>query len=423
METTAGGALWQEAGFGLYIHWPFCRTKCPYCDFNSHVAGAVDHERWASALIKELDHVADQLGNRPLNSIFFGGGTPSLMEPATAGALIDRAQDRFAAASDLEITLEANPTSVERDRLASFKTAGVNRLSLGVQSLDDQALRFLGREHSAKEALMAVDEAARLFSRFSFDLIYARPGQTLEAWSDELTRALEYANGHLSVYQLTIEQGTRFFHLHQQGALNLPEDDLQADLFDLTQSQLEAAGLPAYEISNHAAPGEACRHNIIYWQAGDYAGIGPGAHGRLTIDDRRFATETERMPRSWLNKVETVGHGDKPRDEIDSSGQVIEMVLMGLRMANGISVDRIERLSGRPLSKSLNENALGHFIDEGWLRLDGGRLYTTQNGRLRLNSILAELLDLPGEKNHGRLTHDERSSAMAVSSVSVSGCS
>ena len=415
--------MWTEAGFGLYIHWPFCRTKCPYCDFNSHVAGAIDHERWAKALIKDLDHVADELGKRPLNSIFFGGGTPSLMEPATAGALIDRALDRFAADADLEITLEANPTSVERDQLASFKAAGVNRLSLGVQSLDDQALRFLGREHSAKEALSAVETAAQLFSRFSFDLIYARPEQTLKAWSDELTRALDYANGHLSVYQLTIEQGTRFYHLHQQGALNLPADDLQADLFNFTQSHLEAAGLPAYEISNHAAPGDSCRHNIIYWQAGDYAGIGPGAHGRLTIDGRRVATETERMPRAWLDKVEKLGHGEKPREEIDAAGQIIEMVLMGLRMTEGIAVDRIQRLSGDPLSKSLNGKALSHFIDEGWLRLDNGRLSTTQDGRLRLNSILADLLDPPGEKNFVRLTHDERSSAMATSSMSASECS
>ena len=287
----------DPAGFGLYIHWPFCRSKCPYCDFNSHVEGQVDHISWQKALLSELDHVADAVGRRPLTSIFFGGGTPSLMAPETAGALIERATLRFEAEPGLEITLEANPTSAERDRLADFRNAGVNRLSLGVQALDDAALRFLGREHSAKEALAAVDHAATLFSRFSFDLIYARPGQTLDAWKSELNRALGHAGGHLSVYQLTIEPGTRFFNLHERGQLNLPEGDLQADMFELTRETLSAAGLPPYEISNHAADGEACRHNLVYWQARDYAGIGPGAHGRLTIDGQRIATSTERMPR------------------------------------------------------------------------------------------------------------------------------
>lgn len=387
-----GVDITSEVGFGLYIHWPFCRSKCPYCDFNSHVEGVVDHERWTKALVAELDHVADGVGKRPISSIFFGGGTPSLMAPSTVGTLIDRAIDRFGALPDLEITLEANPTSVERDRLAAFKTAGINRVSLGIQSLDDNALRFLGREHSAGEALEAVDHAASLFSRFSFDLIYARPGQTVKAWRDELGRALDHADGHLSVYQLTIEQGTRFYNLHQQGTLKLPEDDLQADLFEETQHQLEAANLPAYEISNHAAPGEACRHNITYWQAGDYAGIGPGAHGRLNIDGQRLATQTERMPRAWLERVDRHGHGEVPREVIETSDQVIEMVLMGLRTTDGIEIDRLERLSGRPIFETLHGETLRRFIDEGWLCLNEKRLAASRTGLLRLNALLSALL-------------------------------
>jgi oxygen-independent coproporphyrinogen-3 oxidase len=410
------------AGFGLYIHWPFCRSKCPYCDFNSHVAGVVDHDRWVKALEAELDHVADEIGKRPLTSIFFGGGTPSLMQPATAGGLIERAIERFGAECDIEITLEANPTSAEKNRLADFRAAGVNRLSLGVQALDDQALRFLGREHRAVEALLAVDHAARLFPRFSFDLIYARPGQTVRAWEDELDRALGHAGGHLSVYQLTIEQGTRFYCLRQAGSLVLPDDDIQADLYDLTQDRLEAAGLPAYEISNHAAPAEACRHNLLYWQAGDYAGIGPGAHGRLTVDGQRLATQTERMPRAWLDRVDRFGHGELPRETIPLSEQVIEMMLMGLRLTRGIDIARLEALSGRPLGESLNGKALATFVDKGWLDLAGGRLTATRAGLVRLNAILTGLLDPEQETNDGRLTHRQRSSVNQIAPASVSGC-
>ncbi len=385
----------DTAGFGLYIHWPFCRSKCPYCDFNSHVEGQVDHHRWREALLLELDHVFDAVGRRPLTSIFFGGGTPSLMAPKTAEALIQRAIDHFGAKPDLEITLEANPTSAERQRLADFRSAGINRLSLGVQALDDTALRFLGREHSAREALAAVDHAATLFPRFSFDLIYARPEQTLDAWSDELSRALGHAGGHLSVYQLTIEPGTRFFNLHERGQLNLPEDDLQADMFELTREKLTAAGLPPYEISNHAAEGEACRHNLVYWRSGDYAGIGPGAHGRLTIGEQRFTTDTERMPRAWLERVETNGHGEQPRHPISRDEQVIEMVLMGLRLEQGIDVPRLERLSGRPVRKALNAAAMDRFETEGWIDVDDRKLCATAAGLARLNTIIGALLDPP----------------------------
>ncbi|MEZ5931849.1 MAG: radical SAM family heme chaperone HemW [Alphaproteobacteria bacterium] len=383
----------NTAGFGLYIHWPFCRSKCPYCDFNSHVEGAVDHARWREALLAELRHVADSVGRRPLTSIFFGGGTPSLMDPRTAEALITGATALFGAEDDIEITLEANPTSADQVRLADFRRAGVNRLSLGVQALDDQALRFLGREHSADEALAAVDHAATLFPRFSFDLIYARPGQTLAAWSAELARALDHAGGHLSVYQLTIEPGTRFFTLQQRGQLDLPEDDLQADLFELTRETLAAAGLPAYEISNHAREGDACRHNLIYWRAGDYLGIGPGAHGRLTLGEQRFATSTERMPRAWLEQVERLGHGGIVREPIALEEQIVEMVLMGLRLDQGIDIARLERLSGRALRETLNAAAIDSFEEEGWLQRDDRRLRATETGFQRLNGLLSRLLD------------------------------
>ncbi|MEL6964201.1 MAG: radical SAM family heme chaperone HemW [Pseudomonadota bacterium] len=382
----------DSLGFGLYIHWPFCRSKCPYCDFNSHVEGNVDHERWRHALLAELAHLSQTIGRRPLTSIFFGGGTPSLMAPLTAAALIEQATTDFGATPDIEITLEANPTSVECGRLRDFKEAGVNRLSLGVQSLNDDALRFLGREHSAREALKAVDQAARLFSRFSFDLIYARPGQTVDAWSDELNRALNYTNNHLSVYQLTIEPGTRFFNLHQRGQLELPEDDLQADLFEFTRSTLTAAGLPPYEISNHAADGEACKHNLVYWRTGDYAGIGPGAHGRVTLQGKRFATTTTRMPRAWLDKVETEGHSELPRELISINDQIIEMMLMGLRLEEGVDLKRLEQLAGRGWRDILNAAAIDAFFDEGWLTLDETRLQATESGLQRLNAILGSLL-------------------------------
>ncbi|MGI9418359.1 MAG: radical SAM family heme chaperone HemW, partial [Geminicoccaceae bacterium] len=296
---------------------------------------------------------------------------------------------------DIEITLEANPTSAERERLSDFAAAGVNRLSLGVQSLEDRALRFLGREHGAKEALAAVDHAAKIFPRFSFDLIYARPGQTLEAWAAELRQALAHAGDHLSVYQLTIEPGTRFFNLHRRGELTLPEDDLQADMFECTRETLAAAGLPAYEISNHAREGEACRHNLIYWRAGDYAGVGPGAHGRITVDGRRFATSTACMPRAWLERVEQHGHGEDAREAIERDEQVVEMLLMGLRLDEGIDVERLQRLSGRPLRATLNAQALDGFTNEGWIEHGDGNLRATGAGLARLNAIITELLDLP----------------------------
>jgi putative oxygen-independent coproporphyrinogen III oxidase len=382
-----------EPGFGLYVHWPFCLAKCPYCDFNSHVGGGIDHGRWRQALLCELDHFAGEIGPRPLTSIFFGGGTPSLMAPATAAAVIERAAQRFGLDGAIEITLEANPTSVEAGRLAGFCAAGVNRVSLGVQALDDAALAFLGRGHSADEALAALELAAGLFARVSFDLIYARPGQDVAAWLAELDRALDYAGGHLSLYQLTIEPGTRFAALEAQGALAMPDGDLQAELYEATQERLAAAGLPAYEISNHARPGEECRHNLTYWRAGDWVGIGPGAHGRLTLGGRRVAAETARMPRAWLESVERAGHAERPREHIPTREQVEELLLMGLRLAEGVPVRRIEETSGRPFEEAVHGAAFQDLRAAGLIEIRDGRLLASGAGRQRLNGVLLALLE------------------------------
>ncbi|HSA79632.1 MAG TPA: radical SAM family heme chaperone HemW [Geminicoccaceae bacterium] len=381
------------AGFGLYVHWPFCRAKCPYCDFNSHVAPAVDEERWTRALIAEIDRSARELGRRTLASIFFGGGTPSLMAPATVAAVIERATALFPPDPDLEITLEANPTSIEAGRLAGFRAAGVNRVSLGVQALLDADLRFLGREHSAAEALAAVALAARLFPRFSFDLIYGRPGQTAAAWQTELEQALDHADGHLSVYQLTIEPGTRFDLLQRTGALAMPDDDAQAELYELTQERLAAAGLSAYEISNHARPGEECRHNLIYWRSGEWLGIGPGAHGRLNASAARIAAEAWRLPKAWLDRVECRGSGERRRTPLTRAEQVEELLVMGLRLREGVELERLTAIAGRPIDQSLDRAALTRLVEDGWLTMTGGRLAATAAGRQRLDGILAVLPD------------------------------
>jgi oxygen-independent coproporphyrinogen-3 oxidase len=382
-------------GFGLYVHWPFCRAKCPYCDFNSHVAGAVDHPRWARALVRELDHFADLAERRPLTSVFFGGGTPSLMAPSTVAAVLAQAERRLGFDPEIEITLEANPTSVEAGKLEGFRAAGINRVSLGVQALDDAALRFLGREHTAREALAAVDLAAGLFDRFSFDLIAARPGQTVDSWEAELGRALDHAGGHLSIYQLTIETGTRFGVLFEQGALQLPPDELQADLFEITQTVLTVAGLPAYEISNHARPGEEARHNLTYWRSGDWLAIGPGAHGRLGQGPERIGTSTARMPRAWLERVERDGHAEEPREPLSRRDQLTELLMMGLRLAEGIPIARLETVGGAPLAHLLDPAALGALETEGLLACRNGRLVATPAGRQRLDAVLHTLLGRP----------------------------
>ena len=381
-----------SSGFGLYVHWPFCRAKCPYCDFNSHVEGDVEESDWARALVGAIDRYADELGPRRLDTIFFGGGTPSLMAPATVAAVIDRAIARFAPAPDLEITLEANPTSTETARLHEVRAAGVNRVSLGVQALDDDALRFLGREHTAAEAIAAVDLAARVFPRFSFDLIYARPAQTAAAWAAELERALAHAGGHLSVYQLTIEPGTRFHLLARTGALRMPDDEAQADLYECTQEVLAAAGLAAYEISNHARPGEACRHNLIYWRSGEWLGIGPGAHGRLEQGGLRIATEAWRLPKVWLERAQRTGTGERTRAVLCLHERVEELLVMGLRLREGIDIARLETLAGGSLEQLLDLRAVERLIGEGWLTRDDGRIAATAAGRQRLEGILPMLL-------------------------------
>ncbi len=379
-----------DPGFGVYIHWPFCRSKCPYCDFNSHVAAAIDQDRWRAALARELAHFAGDTGARTVTSIFFGGGTPSLMEPETVAGLIAAVGDYWTVADTLEITLEANPTSVEAGRFAAFREAGVNRLSLGVQSLDDDALAFLGREHSAAEARDAITLAAAHFPRFSFDLIYARPGQTARAWRRELAEALDIAGGHLSLYQLTIEPGTAF-HLSGVAAA---DDDRGAALYQAAREMLSAAGLPAYEISNHARPGEECRHNMTTWRGGDYVGIGPGAHGRLT-GDGTGATEAvnqTRMPAHWLAAVEARGHGTARRTRLRAGERSDELVMMGLRLAEGIGRERFRRLTGTDIGEAVDGAALERLRDGGFLVADDHGLRVTDTGGLRLNAVLVALL-------------------------------
>ena len=381
-----------EPGFGLYVHWPFCLKKCPYCDFNSHVRDAVDQARWRDALLRELDHCAPLVPGRTLTSIFFGGGTPSLMAPATAAAVIEHAARHWTLAPDIEITLEANPTSVEAGRFADLRATGINRVSLGIQALDDTALRFLGRAHSADEARAAIALAARHFDRYSFDLIYARPGQTLASWQAELDRALVLAGDHLSVYQLTIEPGTAFHTAHARGDFALPDDELGGALFELTQDHLAAAGLPAYEISNHARPGQESRHNLTYWRYGEYLGVGPGAHGRLALAGTKHATRQKRAPESWLAAVESAGHGTEERLPLDPMQRAEELLMMGLRLAEGIPRTRFQAELDSEPEAWLDSTALRHLIEGGFITLDAVRLAATAAGRQRLNAVLAALL-------------------------------
>ena len=383
-----------DRGFGLYIHWPFCKSKCPYCDFNSHVRDAVDQARWRDALLAELDHYGAQTAGRTLTSIFFGGGTPSLMPPATAAALIERAGRHWRFAPDIEITLEANPTSVEAARFRDFRAAGVNRVSLGVQALDASDLAFLGRAHGVDEALAAIDLARRHFPRHSFDLIYARPGQSEAAWAAELDRALPLVGDHLSAYQLTIEPGTAFATAHARGDFALPDEDLAGALYELTQDRLAAAGLPAYEISNHARPGGGeSRHNLVYWRYGDYVGVGPGAHGRLTLPDGgKVATRQRRAPETWLAAVEADGHGTQERVPLGSAERLEEMLMMGLRLAEGVPLARIRAETGKDLPETVDPGALRDLAEGGFLSLDAGRLRATEAGRQRLNAVLGALL-------------------------------
>jgi oxygen-independent coproporphyrinogen-3 oxidase len=379
---------WQSGGFGLYVHWPFCQAKCPYCDFNSHVAQEIDHAGWRDAYLQEIASYAKLVPGRVLGSIFFGGGTPSLMEPDTVAAVIEAARAAWPVANDLEITLEANPTSVEAGRFAAYAAAGVSRVSLGVQALNDDDLRRLGRLHSAAEAMQAYEIARKFFDRTSFDLIYARQDQTLDAWQAELRRALDLAVDHLSLYQLTIEGGTAFGERYAAGRLRgLPEEDLAADMYLATQEICGAAGLGSYEVSNHAKPGAESRHNMVYWRYGDYVGIGPGAHGRLTIGGQRHATEAWRAPGTWRDAV-TKGTGESLRAPLDRSEQAVEHLLMGLRLTEGIDMARHEALAGMPL----DAGRLRHLEDIAMVEVAGTRLRITGAGRPVLNAVLRELL-------------------------------
>jgi putative oxygen-independent coproporphyrinogen III oxidase len=375
----------------VYIHWPFCRSKCPYCDFNSHVREKIDAERWTRALLADLDRQAEGIADCEVVSIFFGGGTPSLMPPETAAALIARVKALWPAAPQLEVTLEANPNSAEAESFAGFAAAGVNRLSLGVQSLDDTALRFLGRRHDPDEAVAAIRLAQRLFPRTSFDLIYARPGQTPAAWQAELDAALGLAGEHLSLYQLTIEPGTAFGNRAARGEVLAADEETAALLFELTQARLGAAGLPAYEISNHARPGAECRHNLAYWRYEDYLGIGPGAHGRITGSDGKLATRQLRSPEAWLAAVEADGTALDEATPVGRDQMVEEMVMMGLRLVEGVERGRLEALADRD-AEVLFGHALPRLIEGGFLVLDEERLAATQAGRQRLNAVLAALL-------------------------------
>ena len=376
----------------LYIHWPFCRAKCPYCDFNSHVRERIDQARFAAALRRELAWEAARLGRRPLASIFFGGGTPSLMAPDTVAALIGDAQSLFAPLPDIEITLEANPTSVEAGRLAAFRDAGVNRVSLGVQSLDDTALQRLGRQHSAAEARAALALAQDLFPRTSFDLIYARPGQDVASWRGELRAALALAADHLSLYQLTIEPGTAYEALHRRGEIVLPDDDTGAALYDATAEEAARFGLRPYEVSNYARPGGESRHNLAYWRYGDYAGIGPGAHGRVTLGDALLATRRHRAPEPWAERVERDGHGTTDETPVAPEDRAREMLLMGLRLAEGVSDERFAARTGGTLDAALDADTLVRALAAGYLERDARHLRATAEGRKRLDALLPMLV-------------------------------
>ncbi len=380
---------WRNGGFGLYLHWPFCQSKCPYCDFNSHVAERIEQERWQAAYLAEIERVGRETEGRLLSTVFFGGGTPSLMDGGLVAAILDKVRATWVVANDLEVTMEANPGSVEAGRFADYAAAGVNRVSIGFQALNDGDLRRLGRMHTVAEARKAHDVARKAFGRVSFDLIYARQDQTAEAWRAELREALAMAPDHLSLYQLTIEDGTVFAARHARGLLpGLPEEDLSVELYELTQELCEAAGLPAYEVSNHARPGQEARHNLIYWRLGDYAGVGPGAHGRLTLGGRRWATEAPKAPGAWLGAVEAGGAGELPRELSEGADQATEYLLNALRLSEGAEPARYAKLRGAPMDAAkIAELVAGGFLDGA-----PDRIRATRSGRMVLNALLRELL-------------------------------
>jgi putative oxygen-independent coproporphyrinogen III oxidase len=378
-----------EPGFGVYLHWPFCAAKCPYCDFNSHVRHQpVDQDAYVQAFLAEMAVMREISGPRTVTSIFIGGGTPSLMKPETVGALLEGVAKSWHMPDGIEITLEANPSSVEATRFRGYRAAGVNRVSMGVQALNDRDLKFLGRLHNVEEALAAIGLARDIFPRMSFDLIYARPGQTPKAWVSELKQAISYAVDHLSLYQLTIEEGTPFFGLARSGKLVVPDQEASATLYEITQEVTEAAGMPAYEVSNHAQPGAESRHNLTYWRYGDYAGMGPGAHGRLTAAGGKFATATERNPEAWMKQVAERGEGMVINEALDDEEQADEMLLMGLRLREGLDLARWSQMSGREIDPARE----AFLIDHGFVeRLGNSRLRCTPQGMLILDAVVADL--------------------------------
>jgi putative oxygen-independent coproporphyrinogen III oxidase len=378
-----------DPGFGVYLHWPFCAAKCPYCDFNSHVRHQpVDQERFAAAFLKEMATMRQMSGARTVTSIFLGGGTPSLMQPKTVETILDAIAREWHVPAGIEITMEANPSSVEAERFRGYRAAGVNRVSLGVQALNDTDLKFLGRLHDVADALKAIRLAREIFPRMSFDLIYARPNQTVTAWEQELRQAISYAVDHLSLYQLTIEEGTPFYGLHKAGKLIVPDGDQSALLYEATQAITADEGLPAYEVSNHARPGAESRHNLTYWRYGDYAGIGPGAHGRLKTGNRKTATSTERNPERWLQLVETQGHGMIDQELLGYEEQADELLLMGLRLREGVDLARWQMLSGRDPDPKREATLLEHGFIE---RIGNSRLRCTPSGMLVLDAVVADL--------------------------------
>ena len=378
-----------DPGFGVYVHWPFCLSKCPYCDFNSHVRGAaIDEERYLQAFRAEIAHRAALAPGRTVASVFFGGGTPSLMRPQTVQGVIDAIAAKWRLDSNAEITLEANPTSVEAGRFRGYRAAGVNRLSIGMQALSDPALKALGRRHTVDEAVAAVALAASLFPRFTFDLIYGRPGQSEAEWRAELRRALDLVGDHVSLYQLTIEPDTIFERLRDAGKLDLPDEDLSLAMFRATRELTEARGLPAYEVSNHARPGGESRHNLIYWRYGEYAGVGPGAHGRLQTAKGRLAQETERHPEMWLTQVETDGHGLVENSALSREEQGDEFLLMGLRLREGVDPRRYERLSGREIDRE----RIRSLVEDGFIEVDArGHIRVTPMGSPLLDTVVADV--------------------------------
>ena len=378
--------------FGIYIHWPFCAAKCPYCDFNSHVAATIDHRAWRAAYAREIAYYASLTPGRTVTSIFFGGGTPSLMEPATVQLVTDKIARHWQMAPDIEITLEANPTSTEIDKFAGFRTAGVNRVSVGIQALDDQDLKFLGRQHNAKEALQALDIARKNFDRFSFDLIYARPNKQVKDWQQELELALSFAVDHLSLYQLTIEEGTPFYMRHGRGEFVIPDNDAGGALYEVTQEIMNSAGLPAYEVSNHARPGQESFHNLTYWRYGDYVGVGPGAHGRLTINGIKQATRGHRAPDIWLSKVAAQGHGAHPFETVEPEQRFTEALMMGMRLREGVGLAHLSREGGVDWRQKLDVAKIELLKAESLVELTETHLRPTVAGMQRLNGILGYLI-------------------------------